>query len=253
MRYTVTADTDVGIFKSNNQDSVVVKHAATSSGEVLMAIVCDGMGGLSKGELASATVVREFAGWFENSLPHELKAADMQAIGERWSQMLQNLNIRLQQYAARQGISLGTTFSGILFIGDSYLIVHVGDSRIYSVTNRLQQLTQDQTFIARELSRGTMTPEQAKTDPRRNMLLQCVGASKTVVPQILHGKIQKGVYFLCSDGFRHVITPEEIFARLRPEALKDAQTMHSNSQALIELVKSRQEKDNITVVLIRVC
>ena len=58
MRFIATADTDVGISKSTNQDSVLIKHASTDDGEVLMAVVCDGMGGLAKGELASATVIR---------------------------------------------------------------------------------------------------------------------------------------------------------------------------------------------------
>lgn len=60
MHYTATADTDVGIAKANNQDSILIKHASTDIGEVLMAIVCDGMGGLAKGELASATVIRAY-------------------------------------------------------------------------------------------------------------------------------------------------------------------------------------------------
>ena len=68
MRYTATADTDVGISKDTNQDSVLIKHATYPGGEVLMAIICDGMGGLSKGELASATVIRSFARWFDDDL-----------------------------------------------------------------------------------------------------------------------------------------------------------------------------------------
>lgn len=58
VRFVGTADTDIGISKSTNQDSVLIKHASTDKGEALMAIICDGMGGLSKGELASATVIR---------------------------------------------------------------------------------------------------------------------------------------------------------------------------------------------------
>ena len=71
MRYTATADTDVGISRATNQDSVLIKHAAAEGVEVLMVIICDGMGGLSKGELAGATVIREFARWFDEDLPFE--------------------------------------------------------------------------------------------------------------------------------------------------------------------------------------
>lgn len=252
MRYIATADTDVGISKSTNQDSVLIKHASTDMGEVLMAIVCDGMGGLAKGELASATVIREFAAWFDNALPYELENLDMQVIGGKWSLMLKDLNLKILEYGAARGVSLGTTFSGILLVGGWYLIAHVGDTRVYQIGRSLNQLTTDQTFVAREISRGTMTPEQARVDKRRNLLLQCVGASKTVEPQVICGAAEPGTYMLCSDGFRHEISPAEIYEALKPSNLKSKNVMHSNARYLIELVKSRNEKDNISVVLIKV-
>lgn len=251
MHYTATADTDVGIAKANNQDSVLIKHASTDMGEVLMAIVCDGMGGLAKGELASATVIRAFSKWFDEELPFELENLDMQVIGGKWALLLKSLNIQILEYGQQLGASLGTTFSGILFVKDKYVIVHVGDTRIYQIGASLNQLTTDQTFVAREISRGTMTPEQAKTDKRRNLLLQCVGASKTVDPQILCGNVEKGAYMICSDGFRHEITQSEMYESLNPINFMNANAMHNNAKYLIELVKSRQEKDNISVVLIK--
>lgn len=251
MRYTATADTDVGIVKPTNQDSILIKHASTDVGEVLMAIVCDGMGGLAKGELASATVIRSFSKWFHEALPRELEKPDMQIIGGKWSLMLKSLNSRIMEYGQKLGSNLGTTFSGILFINDQYVFVHVGDTRIYHIGTALTQLTTDQTFIAREIARGTMTPEQAKTDKRRNMLLQCVGASKVVEPQIVCGTAEKGVYMLCSDGFRHEISPAELYESLNPVNLMNDSAMHSNARYLIDLVKSRRERDNISVILVK--
>lgn len=251
MRYTATADTDVGISKSTNQDSVLIKHASTDIGEVLMAVVCDGMGGLAKGELASATVIREFARWFDEDLPFELENPDMQVIGGKWSLMLKDLNLQILEYGTAHGTSLGTTFSGILFVGDQYVIAHVGDTRVYQIGSSLNQLTTDQTFVAREISRGTMTVEQAKTDKRRNLLLQCVGASKTVEPQVICGAAERGAYMLCSDGFRHEITEAEMYESLNPINFMNKNAMHSNARYLIEQVKSRNEKDNISVVLIK--
>lgn len=251
MRYIATADTDIGIAKSTNQDSVLIKHAHWGNGEVLMAIVCDGMGGLSKGELASATVIRAFAKWFDEELPYELEAPDMTVIGAKWSLMLKELNQKILDYGARIGTNLGTTFSGILFIGDRYVIGHVGDTRIYHIGAALNQMTTDQTFVAREIRRGTMTPEQARTDKRRNLLLQCVGASKVVEPEILYGMTDRGAYMICSDGFRHEITESEMYESLNPINFMNKNAMHSNARYLIELVKSRRERDNISVVLIK--
>lgn len=253
MRFMATADTDVGISRDNNQDSLIVKHATYSDGEVLMAIVCDGMGGLSKGELASATVIRTFSDWFDNDLPYELSALDLYVIGGKWELLLKDLNARIMDYASKNNIeSMGTTFSGILIVNDYYVIVHVGDSRVYQIKNGIHQLTTDQTFVAREVERGTMTLEQAQSDRRRSLLLQCIGASSIVKPEVLVGNVEKGAYMLCSDGFRHEISEQEIYESLNPVNLMNENAMHSNSKYLIEQVKSRQEKDNISVILIKV-
>ena len=253
MRFTATADTDIGISKDTNQDSILIKHAKADEEEILLAVVCDGMGGLSKGELASSTVIRAFSKWFDEELPFELENIDMQIVGAKWSLLLKELNSEILEYSRDNNIeSMGTTFSGILFVGDEYVIVHVGDSRVYYIGSSLNQLTADQTFVARELSRGTMTPEQAKTDKRRNLLLQCIGASKTVEPQVICGRIEKGAYILCSDGFRHEISESEMYESLNPVNLMNKNAMHNNAKYLIEQVKSRKEKDNISVILVKV-
>lgn len=252
MRYKATADTDIGISKNTNQDSVLIKHASTEVGEVLLAVVCDGMGGLEKGELASATVIRAFSKWFDEELPFELSAVDMQVIGAKWSLLLKELNVQIMEYSKAHRIDgVGTTFSGILFVDGQYVIGHVGDTRVYHIGSSLTQLTTDQTFVAREISRGTLTPEQAKTDKRRNMLLQCIGASRVVEPQIICGKVEKGAYMLCSDGFRHEISESEIYESLNPINLMNKDAMHSNAKYLIEQAKRREEKDNISVILIK--
>ena len=252
MRFIATADTDIGISKDTNQDSVLIKHAMADGKEILLAVVCDGMGGLSKGELASATVIRAFARWFDEELPFELENVDLQVIGAKWSLLLKELNAQILEYSKENGIEgVGTTFSGILFIDDQYVIGHVGDTRIYHIGSSMTQLTTDQTFVAREISRGTMTIEQAKTDKRRNLLLQCIGASKVVEPQIICGKTEKGAYMLCSDGFRHEITEAEIYESLNPIILMNKDAMHNNAKYLIEQNKSREEKDNISVLLIK--
>mgnify|MGYP000871694707 CR=1 FL=1 len=251
MKFVAIADTDIGTSKMNNQDSLLIKHAVKANSEVLLAVVCDGMGGLSKGELASATVIRAFSEWFDQELPKELLNLDMKVIGGKWELMLKDLNLKIQEYGKMIGANLGTTFSGILFVDNSFLIGHVGDTRIYHIGNSMNQLTEDQTVIAREISRGNLTIEQAKRDKRRNMLLQCIGASRVVMPQILYGTLEPGAYMLCSDGFRHEITEGEMYQTLNASNLMDKQVMRNKVRYLIDLVKSRQERDNISVVLIK--
>ena len=68
MKFNVAIHTDVGIRKETNQDSLCLKQAETDKGVILLAIICDGMGGLEKGEVASATVITAFSKWFETEL-----------------------------------------------------------------------------------------------------------------------------------------------------------------------------------------
>lgn len=251
MRFTATADTDIGTVKSTNQDSILIEHANTPSGEVLMAIICDGMGGLSNGELASAAVIREFQNWYHKKLPYELIDPDLKVIGNHWCLLLKELNVKIMAYGAGNGGNMGTTFTGILFLRNEYMIAHVGDCRAYYLSDEIQQLTEDQTYVHREIMRGTMTEEQAKMSPKRNMLLQCVGASRRVEPALYYGTIGRGAYMLCSDGFRHEITEKEIFESLNPVNLVNKDAMHSNCKYLIERAKAQGERDNISVLLIK--
>jgi len=113
-------------------------------------------------------------------------------------------------------------------------------------------LTKDQTVVAREVELGNLTQVEAETDSRRSVLLQCVGASDEVYPDMFFGDTAlNATYMLCSDGFRHEITEGEIYAYLNPTVMTDADGMQRNMEALIELNKQRRERDNISVVTIR--
>ena len=253
MRYVIAAESDIGIGRNKNQDSVLVKHAVYNAKEVLMAIICDGMGGLDKGELASATVIRVFDKWFAEELQLELKNINMDVIGCKWSLILKTLNIEMLEYSQKTGRRLGTTFTGVLFIDDQYVIVHVGDTRMYHINSSIIQLTIDQTYVAREVLKGTLTTEQAKKSKFRNRLLQCIGASKTVEPQVICGQVRRGVYLLCSDGFRHHVTEDELRKALNYRHFHGKNSMLNKIRCLISTIKQRGEKDNISVVLIKAC
>ena len=90
------------------------------------------------------------------------------------------------------------------------------------------------------------------TDDRRNVLLQCVGASDDVYPDMFFGDTHdNAIYMLCSDGFRHEISADEIFEKLNPNVNLDENMMNTHSEELIELNKARKERDNISVALVR--
>lgn len=253
MRYFGSAVTDIGIKKQTNQDSVCLKIANTVDRKsVVMAIVCDGMGGLEKGELASATVIRRLSEWFHNEFPIRMENFSWAQVSIEWSNLVKRMNYEILNYGKTIKMNLGTTLTAMLIVENEYMIVHVGDSRVYKIDDEIQQVTEDQTFIAREIKNGNMTPEEASKDKRRNMLLQCIGASKNVEPEIIFGKVTVGeVYMLCSDGFRHKISEEEIFNEFHSESVQTISELEMKEKHLIAIIKARQEKDNISVVVIK--
>ncbi len=245
--------TDKGIIKTVNEDSACLKIAETSDGmTIAMAVVCDGMGGLSKGELASATVIRRFVKWFDEDLSENWDSLLLQDFGGQWNHIIREQNDLIKEYSKKQDEAIGTTVSGLLIIGDKYVIAHVGDSRIYEITNDVKQLTKDHSLMQREIEQGRLTEEEAENDPRRGVLLQCVGASKVVEPQILFGDIKKNTTFvLCTDGFRHVLDEKEMYRTLSPGSLGDVADIYRKENNLIDMIKSRNERDNITVVALK--
>ena len=254
LNFIASGETDIGLVKETNQDSYGVRIAETSYGTMALAILCGGMGGYSKGEVASATVVKEFFKWFDTRLPLLCHAVSQDSIFSEWNQLALQCNQKISSYGSSIGITLGTTLTAMLLTEQQYFMIHVGDSRCYEIADSLTVLTKDQTLVSREVEAGVLTEEAAKTDPRRSVLLQCIGASEQVVPDFLSGEVKpNAVYLLCSDGFYHEITPEEIYGYLSPDRMYQTDLMSANMRALIELDKQRQERDNISVVCVKTC
>ena len=255
MEYKFAICTDIGPEKASNQDSMCIKEAYTPEGTVLLAAVCDGMGGLEKGELASKTVVEALADWFEKELPYLLAKKNRKTeVCDSLDVLVKRCNSSILDYGTRNRLQLGTTVTAMLFLpDDSYVICHVGDSRAYRIDDDAANvLTEDQTLVQRELRLGRITKEQAATDPRGNVLLQCVGATKYVQPVFIHGKAAANMcYMLCSDGYRHEVTRREIGDAFKPTLNTNEVVMKRNISALVELNIARGETDNISALLIR--
>ena len=253
MNYIISASTDIGNTKKTNQDSLNVKVITIGGEQVAFAVLCDGMGGLEKGELASASVVHAYEKWVLKRLPALLSAGLRDDIlRKEWEGIAGLCNEKIKDYGRRSAISLGTTAAVLLLTRERYYIMNVGDSRVYEIAGQLSVLTRDQTVVAREVEQGLLSLEQARSDPRRSVLLQCIGSSEEVYPDFFFGEPKAGaVYMLCSDGFRHEITEAEIWEGFQPQTMLSAEQMKENELRLIALNKLRQERDNISVITIR--
>lgn len=255
MNYYISASTDVGNTRKVNQDSALVRKVNTKTGNMVFAVVCDGMGGLSHGEIASASLVCAFSDWFYKCLPdlsqNEISDND---IRKQWSSLLSAMNNNIKTYGERNSCRIGSTVTAMLITDYRYFLMNVGDSRAYRIKDDVRQLTQDHTLTEHHIKLGNMTREQAATSPMRSVLTRCIGAADSVNPDYFFGDTEAdSVYMLCSDGFRHKITNDEFKEHLYLKTKDDPKSLlKKQEEFLINLNKERNESDNITVISVAV-
>ena len=232
-KFNTEAFTDIGVKKSVNQDSLLIKQAHSANvGDICFGCLCDGMGGLSAGEVASSAVVHRMDEWFTVELPELLKLPDfteqleeelscdniyLRQVEKNWCHIAKEMNLRLQRYGNQKGIRIGTTIVAILVIENDYIIMNVGDSRAYACSDdRCDLLTHDHSFVQQQIDAGRMTVEEAKVSDKKSVLLQCIGASEEVVPSFYYGKCDAlNKYLLCSDGLWRRLEENEISKMLQ--------------------------------------
>ncbi|MDY2883504.1 MAG: PP2C family serine/threonine-protein phosphatase [Romboutsia timonensis] len=251
MEFLISYYTDKGIKKRTNQDGLMMKSIRTNKGRIGLFAVCDGMGGLDKGELASSTVITQLSKWFDEELPSLITKEDLEIVN-LLNEYIYKVNKAIVSYSIENNIKIGTTLTALLCIYDKYYIIQVGDSRVYEINNTMEILTKDQTYVAREVERGNITKEQAKTHPKRNILLQCIGAKEKVETVITSGYLEKDTtYVICSDGLYHQISDDEFVQIFNPKINITEKKLEETAKNAVKLVMDRRETDNITVLIVR--
>lgn len=245
--------TDKGIVKQVNQDSLSVKIVNSPKGKIVFALVCDGMGGLSQGEVASKEVVIAFNNWFATRFSDMVMGDcfSKEVLYEQWQEIAESLNDKLDRYANNRDMMMGTTVSALLIYMDHYYICHVGDSRIYRIDSKVQQITMDHTLVAQEVRLGMLTEEEAENDPRRSVLLQCIGASSIIEPQFTEGKVEgEATFLLCSDGFVHKNSDNDLQRVFAPANIKNKEHGNELCKEMVFHAMEQDERDNISVVIV---
>ena len=253
MVHITCALTDKGDVRRVNQDSLLIKKAMIAGKTVTLACVCDGLGGLSKGEIASSIAIDRLSHWFETELPTLFTPAetiDKAVLYGSLRKLIVEIHKKIEAYSAANGIQSGTTLAGVLILGNRFVTLNVGDSRVYMMRRgALHHLTKDQTYIQREIDLGNMTEEEAAVSPHRSKLLQCIGAGPEPTVSFASQGAQPGDLFVaCSDGFHKKISEDEIAVAYSPDRIKDAESLERIGEGLIAMNRKRGETDNITVV-----
>ena len=230
------AASDVGCVRQLNEDSFV------ASAPVFL--VADGMGGHDAGEVASALTVSRFASLADELPPAIDSVAEEVRLVHR---LLQETTVDGQQS------DMGTTAVGIVMVREddllSWLIVNVGDSRAYVLSQgTLEQMTRDHSWVQHLVDEGSISPEEARVHPERNVIMQALGTEGDIDPDFWLRPISAGERFLlCSDGLTGEVTDEQI-----ADILASRQDPQQVVDDLVELALEHGGRDNVTVVVLDV-
>lgn len=218
--------TDIGIKRQDNQDNYWSARLEVDGKEAGVICLCDGMGGLDKGGLASRVVVETVKDFFKNStnldeLRNSIKVA----------------NAILYKKSVADKISMGTTCTVLYCIEGEYHILHIGDSRCYMKKgDDIKILTKDHTVIQRYKDRGKELPEHL-AKKHRSTLTRCIGVKDNIELDYVRGTYNEGDLFLvCSDGFWHLLDESSFFNE-----------DFSDLKKLVNSYMRKGETDNITV------
>ena len=237
--------TDPGCVRPQNQDAFQIEILDRNT---LLCVVCDGMGGAKSGNVASSLAVDVFT--------QEVKRTwnpDMD--GERIDQMLfsavklANFTVFDQAQQFEEFSGMGTTMVAALIRGKTVTVVNVGDSRAYHVYKEgIRQVTVDHSLVQMMVSRGELTPEQARNYPGKNLITRAIGTEPVVICDLFRLRLERGdCLILCTDGLSNLIDEQEILFEVA-HGLDRQQCC----QRLLDIVKKRGAPDNVTSVMVSV-
>ncbi len=230
--------TDTGIVRTVNQDSYYIDE---SQGRFF--IVADGMGGHAGGQEASRIATEQIQThleehWDNVDIPSEILLKN--AIDKA------NQGILDDQSNNPERRDMGTTIVVTIF-RDRPLCAHVGDSRLYRWRDsKLEQVTDDHTWVSLALRSGEISKEQAKVHPWRHVLSQCLGRKDLYNIELQELDVQAGDRLLmCSDGLTEEVSDEQI-----QDCLSKSNDNQKAAENLVVAAKEAGGSDNITVVIV---
>ena len=241
----VSAKTDIGMKRSSNQDSF--NYGQLDGGAVTWAVVCDGMGGMAAGNVASTTAVEVISNSFENNLSPKSSAS---AVRNLLKSSIESANARVYGMSMEDTElhGMGTTVVAVVVIKGVAYIAHAGDSRVYLYSNnKLTQLTTDHSVVQTLVEKGQLTEEEAKNHPNKNVITRALGVASYIDIDFEELEVAQGdSLLLCTDGLTNCIDDELIKLA---SSDNDFETL---AERLVELANQNGGYDNITAVAVKV-
>lgn len=237
--------TDVGCTRAQNQDAFLMEQLDKHT---LLCVVCDGMGGAKSGNIASTLAADVFVQQIKQSWSGDYIQGNVDKMMKD-AVKVTNFTVFDQSQQFEEFTGMGTTLVAVLTNGKWATIVNVGDSRAYLIDRAgIHQVTVDHSVVQLMVSRGELTPEQAKTYPGKSLITRAIGTETLVHCDIFHKKVTKGDYLLlCSDGLSNLMDDQEILFEVA-----HGQEKEKCCQRLLDIAKKRGAPDNVTSILLSI-
>ena len=245
LRLDVAQLTDVGRKRPHNEDHmahVIPKDPQILSKKGALFVVADGMGGHAAGEIASEIAVETISVVYYQDDSEDVSTSLVHAI--------KRANTLIHQRAAENMLrsGMGTTCVAAVLCGSTAYIANVGDSRLYLVRrNKVQQISQDHSWVAEQVRAKILTEEQARSHAQRNVITRCLGTQTDVDVDLFIEPLEVGdALVLCSDGLSGLVEEDELLGIVNQYVPQES-VYH-----LIERANERGGTDNITAIVVRV-
>lgn len=252
--FQIGAASSVGIQRDHNEDALFAMSTVLISNRVAIPaglfVVADGMGGHEHGEKASELAVQAMAGSVMPQLmPPALGLED--ASSDKHLQEIMSKGVHSAHKSIQENASGGgSTLTGLLIIGKSVTIAHIGDSRAYHFDNQHDPrvLTTDHSLVKRLEDLGQITPDEAATHPQRNVLYRALGQVEQVDADLVSTQLPvSGHLMVCSDGLWGLVSDPEM-----SKIIATTTNPQEASQQLIKAANAAGGPDNITVIIIQI-
>ena len=232
--------TDIGLVRETNQDAF--SFGSFDDGNC-WAVVCDGMGGVSGGQVASEICVEKVSeaikrsyrkGITLSSAKNLLTTAINAANSAVFKEAQENIELK----------GMGTTVVAVLVLGSIAVVAHVGDSRAYLINDEINQITKDHSFVQLLIDTGKITEEEAKVHPDRNVITRAVGIEHVVDVEIDIVDINDNDKLLiCTDGLNGYVPDADILKIIKEYG-------DSSTEKLVKTANDAGGRDNVTVVML---
>jgi serine/threonine protein phosphatase PrpC len=246
LRYA--AATHTGLVRDINEDYHKVIKPKGGSGLPVVFIVADGMGGHNSGEVASRLAVEcaeeLFAQYDEETLKQK-------SIPDVVREIIERANTKVYEKACTdiEYVGMGTTVTMSVFMGRQVVTGHVGDSRLYLVSNStIKRVTNDHSLIEELIRNGTITRAEASNHPNKHIITKALGCDRELTADIYETHINPGdKMLLCTDGLTNMVDDEEIL-----NILTNEEEPENACKSLVEKAIKNGGTDNVTVIVVYV-